>query len=101
MVWTVIASKRKIEQLNIFDWLSNVKNLFLSNFCKYVQNVIHWELDSFFSQKRTKVAQRLGALLPDPIATGGFGGSPQTSVCDSFENYSLLNTSPKVDICTF
>ena len=24
-VWTLIASKRKIEHLNFFDWLSNVK----------------------------------------------------------------------------
>ena len=25
--WTLIASKRRIEQLNFFDWLSHVKNL--------------------------------------------------------------------------
>ena len=39
-VWTLIASKRRIEQLIFFDWLSNVKNLVLSNGCKLVQNLI-------------------------------------------------------------
>ena len=38
--WTLIASKRKIKQLNFCDWLSNVKNLILSNGCEYVRNVI-------------------------------------------------------------
>ena len=27
--WTLIANKMRIEQLNFFDWLSNVKNLVL------------------------------------------------------------------------
>ena len=27
--WTLMASKRRIEQLNFLDWLSNVKNLIL------------------------------------------------------------------------
>ena len=40
--WTLIASKRKIEQLNFFDWFSNVKNLVLSNGCEHVRNVIQW-----------------------------------------------------------
>ena len=34
------ASKRRIDQLNFFDWLSNVKNLVLSNGSEYVRNVI-------------------------------------------------------------
>ena len=38
----IIASKRRIEQLNCFDWLSNVKNLVLSNGFEYVRNVIQW-----------------------------------------------------------
>ena len=37
-----IASKRKTEQLNFFNWLSTVKNLVLSNGSEYVQNVIQW-----------------------------------------------------------
>ena len=41
--WTLIASTRRIEQLNYFDWLSNVKNLVLSNGFEHVQNVIQWD----------------------------------------------------------
>ena len=41
--WNLIASKRRIEQLNFFDWLSNVKNLVLPNGCKHVRNVIQWD----------------------------------------------------------
>ena len=40
---------------------------------------------TFFFQKLTKIAQRLGAL-------------PQTPVCDTFEYNSLLNASPKLDL---
>ena len=50
---------------------------------------------AFFFQKLIKIAQRLGALPPDPhIAFGG----PQTPLCDTFEYTSLLNTSPKFDL---
>ena len=80
--------KRRIEKLNFFDWLSNVKNLVLSNGSELVRNVIQWDLNSFFFQKLTKIAQRLGALPPDPV-------------CDTFEYTSLLNTCPKLDIYTF
>ena len=38
----LIAGKR-IEQPNFFDWLSNVKNLVLSNGCEHVRNVIQWD----------------------------------------------------------
>ena len=41
-VWTLIASQRRIEQLNFFNWHSNVKNLVLSNGCEHVRNVIQW-----------------------------------------------------------
>ena len=40
--WTKVASKRGIKQLNFFNWLSNVKNLVLSNGSEHVQNVIQW-----------------------------------------------------------
>ena len=39
-VWTLIASKRRIELLNFFDWLLNVKNLVLLKGCEQVRNVI-------------------------------------------------------------
>ena len=41
--WNLIASKRMIEQLKFFDWVSNVKNFVLSNGCEHVQNVIQWD----------------------------------------------------------
>ena len=41
--WNLIASKRRIELLNFFDWLSIVKNLVLSNGCEHVRNVIQWD----------------------------------------------------------
>ena len=53
-----------------------------------MQNVIQRDSKSFFFQNLTKIAQRLGAL-------------PQTPACDTFENTSLLNTSPKLDSCSF
>ena len=40
VLWNLIASKRRIEQLKFFDWRSNVKNLVLSNGCEHVRNVI-------------------------------------------------------------
>ena len=83
-----------------------------------MRNVIQWDLNSFFFQKLTKIAQRLGALPykiyknrlqkltkiaqpPAPIATGGWGLCPQTPVSDTFEYTSLLNTSSKLDFYTF
>ena len=33
------CKKRRIEQFNFFNWLSNVKNLLLSNGSEYVRNV--------------------------------------------------------------
>ena len=43
VLWDLIASKRRIEQLNFFDWLSNGRNLVLANGSKHVQNVIQWD----------------------------------------------------------
>ena len=40
--WTLIASKRKTEQLIFFNWLLNVKNPVLSKGYEYVRNVIQW-----------------------------------------------------------
>ena len=38
-----ITSKRRIEQLHFFDWLSNFKNLVFSNGSEHVRNVIQWD----------------------------------------------------------
>ena len=40
--WTLIVSKKKIEQFNIFNWLSKIKNLVVSSDSKHVRNVIQW-----------------------------------------------------------
>ena len=57
---------KETEQLNFFNWLSNVKNLVLSNGSEY--NVIQLYYNSFFSKKIRKTAQRLGASPPDPAS---------------------------------
>ena len=56
---------------------------------------------AFSFQKLTKIAQRLGALPPDPHSHRWMGAPPQTPICDTLEYTSLLNTSPKLNICTF
>ena len=35
--------KRRIEQLNFLDWLSNVKNLGVSNGCEHMGKEIQWD----------------------------------------------------------
>ena len=91
--------KRRIEQLNFFDWLWNVKNLVLWNGCELVQNVIQWDLNSFFSKNLNRSAA--GGLPPVPHSHRRLGDPPQTPVCETFEYTSLLNTSSKLDIYTF
>ena len=73
--------KRRIEQLKIFDWLSNVKNLVLWNGCDLVRNVIQWIQIIFFSKNLQKSPSGWGLCLQTPVATG---------VCDTFEYTSLL-----------
>ena len=73
------CKKRRIAQFNFFNWLSNVKNLVLENGSEYVRNVTLYGIKiAFFSQELRKIAQRLGASPPDPIASGGRGPRPQT-----------------------
>ena len=57
----------------------------------------------FFSKKLQKIAQRLGALPPDPNSLRMPGALPQTPVSDTFElQYTfLLNTSANLNIFTF
>ena len=93
--------KKRIEQLNFFDWLWNVKNLVLWNGFELVRNVIQWDLKSLFFQKLTKIAQRLGALPPDPRSHRRLGALPHTPVSDTFKYTSLLNTSSKLDFYIF
>ena len=68
MFLTEIASKKRIEQLNVFNWLSK---LVFSNGSEHVGNVIQWHKNSFFFKKKKqkrKIAQRLGILPPEPLA---------------------------------
>ena len=54
--WPV--GKERTEQINFFNWLSNLKKLVLSNGFKNVRNVIQTALKQNFV---SKFAQRLGA----------------------------------------
>ena len=75
MFWDLIA-KRGLNNSIFYDWLWNVKNLVLWNGSELVQNVIQWDLNSFFFQKLAKIAQRLGALSPDPHSHCRLGALP-------------------------
>ena len=54
-----------------------------------------------FFQKLTKIASGLGALSPDLHSPRQLEAPPPDPACDTFEYTGLLNTSPKLDICTF
>ena len=56
---------------------------------------------AFFSKNEQKSPSGWGLRPQTPITVGGWGLRPQTPVCDTFEYTSLLNTSPKLDICSF
>ena len=82
---------RRIEQINFFNLLGNVKNLVLSNGCEHVRNVIQWDLNSFFFPKTHKNRPAAGGFAPKPsIATAGRGLRPQTPICKTFECTSSL-----------
>ena len=46
-----IVSKRRAEQFNFFNWLSNLKDLAVSDISKNVQNVIQMALKYLFFPK--------------------------------------------------
>ena len=50
-------------------------------------------------QTRTKIALR--RLDLDPHNRRQLGAPPPDPVCDTIEYTSLLNTSPKLDVCCF
>ena len=59
-------------------------------------------LNSFFSKKLQKIAQRLGASPPDPPKPPADGGPhPQTPVCDTFELHQLSQHASKVKYLRF
>ena len=76
-----------IKQLNFFNWLSNVKNVVLSNGSEPCELWFNGIKIAFFSKK----------------SPNGWGLRLQTLVCDMFElGYTkFLNTSPELDICIF
>ena len=74
--------KRRIEQLNFFDWLSNVKNLVLWKGFELVRNVIQWDLISFFSKNLQK-------------SPSGWGLCPQTPRSPSVIRLSTLAYSTR------
>ena len=68
------------------------------NTCKMWSNGIKI---ACFSKNLQKSPSGLGFRPQTPIATGGWGLRPQTPVSDTFEYTRSLNTSPKLDVCTF
>ena len=71
----------------------------LSNGSEYLRIVIQWHLNSFFSKKFQKIAQRLGVSPPVPKASGGYGPRPQSVIRLSYTSFP--NTFPKLDTCAF
>ena len=56
MFWTLIKSKMRFEKLNFsIGWLSNVKNLVLSNGCKHVRNVIQCKQNASGKTPQTSI----------------------------------------------
>ena len=97
-----LQGKRRIKQFNFFNWLSNVKNLVLSNGSEHLRNVIQWHENSFFYQKNTKNRPGAGGFAPRPTkppVAKGPAPRPPSVIPLSFN--SFLNTFPKLDICTF
>ena len=56
---------------------------------------------AFFSKNYKKSPNGWGRGPQTPKAFGDWGPRPQTSVCDTFEYNSFLNSFPKLDTCTF
>ena len=96
--WDLIASKRRIEQINFFDWLRNVKNLVLWNRYKLVRSLIQWDLNSFFFPKTQKSPSGWGLFPQTPIDTGGWGlRRPDPCLWNVWVAYtSLLTHASKV-----
>ena len=59
VLWTKIASKRRIEQFKFLNCLLNVKNLVLSNGSEHERNVTKRIKIVFSPKKLQKIAQRL------------------------------------------
>ena len=88
-VLDLIVSKRRMEQFNFFNWLSNVRNLVYINCSHHMRKVIQWHYNSFFSKKSYKI-------LPS-----GWGLYPRTPYVIRLSYTNLLNTFPNLDISTF
>ena len=56
---------------------------------------------AFFSKNLQKSPSGWVLRPQTPIVTGGGELCPHTPICDTFEYTSLLNTFPKLGICTF
>ena len=63
-----MVNNTRIEQFSFFNWLSNAKNLVFSNGSKHVRIVALKYL--------TKIAERHGALPPDPHSLRRRGVNP-------------------------
>ena len=81
--------------MELFNWLSNLKNVVLSNGSKNVRNVIQMAL----ILKELFFAKRLGASSPDPHSLLRLETLPPKLLSATrFSNTSQLTTSPNSDI---
>ena len=78
-----------IEQLNFFNWLSNVKNLVVSNGSEHGKMRSNVIKIAFFLQKVTKSRTATGC------------SAPRSPLVMHFSYTKLLNTSPDLDTLTF
>ena len=85
--WTWPVTKSRFKQLELFSWLSNRKNVVLSNGSKTVRNVIQMALilkQLFFPKHYKRSPSGWGLRAKILIISCGWGLFSQTSVCDTF-----------------
>ena len=99
--WTYIASKKRSEQFNFYNWLSNVKISFFQmalNTCEMWPSGVKI---AFFPKNYKKLFCGWGFRPQTPIASCGLGLRPQTPSVIRLSYVSLLNTSTILDIFAF
>ena len=64
--WTLIASKKRIEQSDFFDWLSNIKNLIVFKWLRTLAKCDPMGLKQLFFPKTYKNRPVAGGFAPRP-----------------------------------
>ena len=85
-ILNVFLDLTRSKERELFNWLSNLKNVALSNDSENMRNVIQMVLkESFFSKKIQKIAQRLDTSPSDSYSVRRLVAPPPGPVCDTFE----------------